>query len=76
VDESSITGSPAAIAALPDAVRSDVVEAFVDAVQVTFTVAVPILAVAFVLALFLREVRLKERGDAPAETPAEAPTAG
>jgi EmrB/QacA subfamily drug resistance transporter len=76
VEASSITGSPAAIAALPDAVRSDVVEAFVDAVQVTFTVAVPILAVAFVLALFLREVRLKERGDAPQESTADAPTVG
>ena len=41
VDSDAVTGSPATIAALPDAVRTDVIDAFVGAVQMMFTVAVP-----------------------------------
>jgi EmrB/QacA subfamily drug resistance transporter len=73
VDAAAITGSPAAISGLPAAVRSDVIEAFVGAVQLTFLVAVPTVAVAFVLAFFLKEVRLKDRSDLAAEDSAKAP---
>jgi MFS family permease len=71
VDAASLTGSPAVIAALPDAVRSDVVEAFVAAIQATFLAAIPATVLAFVLALFLREVRLKERAPADAGAPGD-----
>jgi EmrB/QacA subfamily drug resistance transporter len=65
IDAESITGSPAVIAALPEAVKGPVIEAFVNAVQVTFTAAVPIAIVALILALFLKDIKLKGRTDAP-----------
>lgn len=73
VDAEAITGSPAAIAALPDEVKVPVIDAFVDAIQVTFTSAVPIAIVALILALFLKDIRLKGRGEAPDSTPTAAP---
>jgi EmrB/QacA subfamily drug resistance transporter len=65
VDAEAITGAPAVIAALPEAVKVPVIESFVNAVQVTFTAAVPIAIVALILALFLKDIKLKGRGDAP-----------
>ena len=69
VDANAVTGSPAVIAALPESVRTDVIDAFVGAIHLMFVVAVPITAVAFVQVLFLRELRLKERGDSTDDTP-------
>jgi MFS family permease len=65
VDAEAITGSPAVIAALPESVKVPVIESFVNAVQVTFTAAVPIAIVALILALFLKDIKLKGRGETP-----------
>jgi EmrB/QacA subfamily drug resistance transporter len=69
VDTEAITGSPAAIAALPETVKVPVIDAFVDAIQTTFTAAVPIAIVAFVLVLFLKDIRLKGRSEPASSAP-------
>ncbi len=66
IDPRSLTGSPQVILALPDALRIPVVESFVHALDVVFLTAVPVAVAAFVLSLFLKEVRLRGRNDAPA----------
>jgi EmrB/QacA subfamily drug resistance transporter len=72
---SSLT--PAAVAALPEPVRTGVVDAFADALAPAFWYLVPLLAIGFVLTLFLKEVTLSDvagmvaRGEAVA-----APRAG
>lgn len=71
VDADAITGSPAAIQALPETVKVPVVNAFVEAIQVTFTAAAPIALLALVMALFLKDITLKGRA-----TPTPAPGAG
>jgi EmrB/QacA subfamily drug resistance transporter len=53
------TGSLDVIRSLPSAVQDLVLDAFARAIDTTFLVAVPIMAVAFVLALFLPEVPLR-----------------
>ena len=66
VDTSSLTGSPQVILALPDAIRIPVVESFVHALDVVFLTAIPVAIAAFVLSLFLKEVKLRGRSDTPA----------
>lgn len=63
IDPSRITGSPATIAQLPPAVKDPVINSFVDAIQTTFMWAVPVLVVAFILSLFLKELKLQGRED-------------
>jgi hypothetical protein len=55
------TTSMASIRELPAGLQSDVLGAFARAIDTTFLVAVPIMAVAFVLALFVPQVPLRTR---------------
>ena len=52
------------IAALPAELQSEVLAAFAKAIDTTFLVAVPIMAAAFVLAIFVPQVRLRTADDA------------
>jgi len=54
------THSMQAIHALPAALQADVLDAFARAIDFTFLMAVPIMAVGFVLAWFLPEVTLRK----------------
>jgi predicted MFS family arabinose efflux permease len=54
------TSSLEAIHALPPEVQAAVLEAFARAIDMTFLVAVPVMAVAFVLAWFVPEVTLRQ----------------
>jgi EmrB/QacA subfamily drug resistance transporter len=56
---SELTSGPAAIAQLPDAVRTVVESALANAITWVFALVVPVGVVAFVLALLLREVPLR-----------------
>jgi EmrB/QacA subfamily drug resistance transporter len=60
-------GDIAAIAALPDPVRSVVLEAFMQSIQDLFLVAVPFVAVAVVVAFLIPEVPLRTRHGGEAE---------
>ncbi len=60
VDPSAISGTPEAIQALPDAAREPLLASFMDAIDRVFFVAVPVVLVAFVLTLFLKELKLRE----------------
>jgi MFS family permease len=57
---SSFTATPAAIRALPPPVRTGVVESFVHSLNTVFVVGVPIAIAALILALFLKEIRLRD----------------
>lgn len=57
------TNSMANIAALPPELQAEVLDAFARAITTTFLVAVPIMAVAFVLALFVPRIELRTRHD-------------
>ncbi|MEO8108286.1 MAG: MFS transporter, partial [Actinomycetes bacterium] len=59
------TTSMANIADLPPQLQSEVLGAFAKAIDTTFLMAVPIMAIAFVLALFVPQVRLRTADDAP-----------
>ena len=63
IDASRITGAPAVIAKLPPTVKEPVINSFVDAIQTTFMWGVPVLVMAFVLSLFLKELKLQGRED-------------
>lgn len=52
--------TPAIVDALPEPMRSGVVDAFADALAPAFWYLVPLVALGFVLTLFLREVRLSD----------------
>ncbi|MBO0886870.1 MAG: MFS transporter, partial [Acidimicrobiales bacterium] len=56
----SFTATPAAVRALPPAVRAGVVDSFVHALHTVFLVSVPIGVASVVLALFLKEIRLRD----------------
>ncbi|NHC45819.1 MDR family MFS transporter [Motilibacter aurantiacus] len=70
-----LTGSPDVIKALPPQVHGPVVEAFVDSLQTVFLCAVPVAVLAFVLALFLREIPLRGQGGAKDGEQSDAPPA-
>jgi EmrB/QacA subfamily drug resistance transporter len=55
----NVTSSPAAVHALPPAVRDPIIEAFVRSLHVVFLAAVPIAVLAFVLSLFIPERPLR-----------------
>jgi hypothetical protein len=72
-----------AIQALPEPIKTSVLEAFTQALDDVFLVGVPVVALAFVVALFLKEgpLRTMQRQSADAESsgesaPAEALSAG
>ena len=60
VDAGVLKGSPAQIRALPPAVRDGVIEAFARSIHVVFLWTLPLIALAFVLTLLMRELPLKE----------------
>jgi EmrB/QacA subfamily drug resistance transporter len=62
-DPAALLGSPASILALSAPVRDAVVESFVRALQLVFLAALPFMVTAFVLSLFLPEIRLRSAGD-------------
>ena len=51
---------PAAVQALPEPLKTGVIDAFTHALAPSFWYLVPVIAVGFVLALFLREVKLSD----------------
>jgi len=55
-----LTSNMARIAALPEPIRLVVLESFTGALDRVFLTAVPILAIGFVLAWFLKDIRLHE----------------
>lgn len=74
--------TPAIVDALPEPMRSGVVDAFADALAPAFWYLVPLVALGFVLTLFLREVRLSDvagmvaRGEAVAAPHRERSVSG
>jgi EmrB/QacA subfamily drug resistance transporter len=68
---------PQQLAQLPAAVRHTLLSAFSDSVSLVFAVATGVMALAFVLTLFLKEMRLKDVDEAEAmgAVEAEAPPA-
>jgi EmrB/QacA subfamily drug resistance transporter len=67
------TNDVAAIKALPEPIKSWVLEAFTRALDDVFLVAVPFMAVAFVIALTMREKPLRGRGEHSDSATASAP---
>jgi EmrB/QacA subfamily drug resistance transporter len=59
-DASAVSGTPEAIASLPDAVREPLLAAFMDAIDRVFVVGVPVVVLGLVLTLFLKEIPLRE----------------
>jgi MFS family permease len=56
----TITGSPSAVHALPRAVQSGIFLAFVKSLDTVFLVSAPVMALGFVLALLLKDIRLRD----------------
>jgi EmrB/QacA subfamily drug resistance transporter len=65
LNPTSLQGNPAALARLPAAIHSGLVTAVSDSLHVVFLTAVPVLVVAFLITLFLREIPLGHRAHAP-----------
>jgi hypothetical protein len=63
VDITDITSAISKIASLPTEIKVVVLGAFTNALDTVFLVAVPILVLGFVVALFLKEVRLRRSHD-------------
>jgi len=59
------------IAALPDAIKGPVLDAFMHAIQDVFRTGVPFMALAFVVAFFLKEISLKGGNPEPTAAVAE-----
>jgi EmrB/QacA subfamily drug resistance transporter len=62
----NIVASPDAVKALPAAVQNGLHIAYSDSLSTVFLVAIPVLVVAFVISLFLKDVKLRTDGPAPA----------
>lgn len=58
--EATSTIDPSVLSTLPDAVHTGVVDAYADALAPVFWYLVPFIAVAFILALFLKEIPLSD----------------
>jgi EmrB/QacA subfamily drug resistance transporter len=56
----TITGSPASVHKLAPAVQAPVLHAFTQSLDTVFICAVPLMALAFILSLFLKDVRLRD----------------
>jgi EmrB/QacA subfamily drug resistance transporter len=72
INPASLEGNPAQLANLPPAIHTGLINAVSESLHVVFLAAVPILVVAFFLALLLKEVplRTKARGIPVADEPA------
>jgi EmrB/QacA subfamily drug resistance transporter len=69
VDANEIANNVEAIHALPDDIKAVVIDAWVRALHDVFLTAVPIIAIGFVTAFFIPELRLKQAGE-PADAAA------
>jgi EmrB/QacA subfamily drug resistance transporter len=67
--------NPATVAGLPAAVKHDVFFAIAHAIDGVFIWAIPAMAAAFVVALFIKEIPLRGKDDSPGEAPGEAAAA-
>jgi EmrB/QacA subfamily drug resistance transporter len=67
VDPATLLGSPASILELSAPIRDAVVESFVHALRIVFLAALPFAVMAFVLSLFLPEIRLRSARDVATE---------
>jgi hypothetical protein len=65
--------NPATVAGLPPGIRHDVFFAVAHAIDGVFIWALPAMVLAFVVALFIKEIPLRGAAEAPAETAAAAP---
>ena len=63
IDRDTLLSSPREIRELPPELAGPVINAIAEGVTTAFVVAVPVVAVAFGLAWFLREVPLRETGN-------------
>jgi EmrB/QacA subfamily drug resistance transporter len=70
LDLSALHGKPAAIHHLPAVIRIPVVHAFANSLDTVFLVGVPVVIVALVVCLGIREVPLREGADHAAPEPA------
>jgi EmrB/QacA subfamily drug resistance transporter len=61
INPASLQGNPAALQHLPPAIHTGLINAVAESLHVVFLFAVPVLVVAFVLTLFLREIPLRTR---------------
>jgi len=61
INPASLQGNPASLAHLPAAIHTGLINAVSESLHVVFLAAVPILAIAFLLALLMREVPLRTR---------------
>ena len=61
INPSSLEGNPASLAHLPPAIHTGLINAVSESLHVVFLAAVPILVIAFLLTLLLREVPLRTR---------------
>jgi len=59
-DPTNLQTDPAAIQALPEAIRTPVLEAFTTALDRVFLIGVPVITLALLITLFLRELPLRE----------------
>ena len=60
LDPASLQNGPDALRALPEQIRVTVIDAFADALHVTFLFAIPVALVGLGVVLFLRELPLRE----------------
>ena len=61
INPTSLQGNPAALAHLPAAIHTGLVDSVSQSLHVVFLSAVPVLVLAFLLTLFLREIPLRTR---------------
>jgi EmrB/QacA subfamily drug resistance transporter len=61
INPASLEGNPATLAHLPPAIHTGLINAVSESLHVVFLAAVPILVVAFLLTLLLREIPLRTR---------------
>jgi len=69
----ALQGSPSTIHQLPPVLRDGIAQSFAQAIHVVYLVAVPIAALSFVVALFLKELPLRERANIGTNAEAQAP---
>jgi hypothetical protein len=58
---SDISENPAQIAKLPPAARELIINAFSHTLQTVFEVAIPLIALAFIVSFFMKEIPLRQQ---------------